>query len=150
MRKVIKIDNKNKIKINTSWGWAYIYQDYFGHDIIPDLVPVIDTFIETFTRLINGDEIDDEGLSDKLYTLEITTMTNVIWALAKNADDEIPDVREWLDGFERFPLDIILPEVLETLADSMMSTKKAELLRTTLTTMASRFTPSASQQQTED
>ena len=149
MRSTIKLEGKKNIKINTSWNWAYIYQDYFGHDIIPDLVPVIDTFIETMTALLNGDDVR-EDISDKLYGMEVTTVTNIIWALAKNADDSIPDVREWLDGFDRFPLDIILPEVLQTLAESMVSTKKAELLRAEMAAMASRFIRSASQHQTEE
>lgn len=148
MRRAIKIGKKKEIKINTSWSWAYIYQDYFGHDIIPDLVPLIDTFIETLSGLINGSETDEEDLGSKLYGMEITTVTNVIWALAKNADDSIPEVREWLDGFDEFPLDIILPEVLDALAGSMMSTKKAELLRGQLEALALRFIQSASPQQT--
>lgn len=148
MRSAIKIGKKKEIKINTSWNWAYIYQDYFGHDIIPDLVPLIDTFIETLSGLINGSETDEEDLGSKLYGMEITTVTNVIWALAKNADDSIPEVREWLDGFDEFPLDIILPEVLDALAGSMMSTKKAELLRGQLEALALRFIQSASPQQT--
>lgn len=150
MRTTIKLENKKQIKINTSWNWAYIYQDYFGHDIIPDLVPVIDTFLDTFTGLLNGDDVDEDTIGDKLYSLEVTTITNVIWALAKNADDSIPEVREWLDGFDRFPLDIILPEVLDALASSMISTKKAELLRATMAELTSRFTQSASPQQTEE
>lgn len=150
MRSTIKLEDGKELKINTSWNWAYIYQEYFGHDIIPDLVPVIDTFIDTMTGLLNGSEVDEEGISDKLYTMEITTVTDVIWALAKNADDSIPEVRKWLDGFDRFPLDIILPKVLETLADSMVSTKKAELLRTGAAGLASRFIQSVSQQQTEE
>lgn len=150
MRSTIKIDNKKSIKINTSWNWAYIYQDYFGHDIIPDLVPVIDTFIDTLTGLLNGSDVDEDTISDKLYGMEVTTVTNVIWALAKNADDSIPEVREWLDGFDKFPLDIILPEALDALAASMISTKKAKLLRETMAELASRYTPSASQQSTEE
>lgn len=149
MKKTIKLNSKEKIKIDTSWNWAYIYMDYFGHDIIPDLVPVIDAFMETLSGLLNGAETDEELLSDKLYTMESTTVMNVIWALAKNADDDIPDVREWLKGFDRFPLDIILPEVLETLADTMISSKKAELLRETLKTLASQFIQSASQHSIE-
>jgi len=149
MKKTIKLNSKEKIKIDTSWNWAYIYMDYFGHDIIPDLVPVIDTFIETLTGLLNGSETDENEISDKLYGFESTTVTNVIWALAKNADDDIPEVREWLKGFDRFPLDVILPEVLETLADTMMSSKKAGLLRETLTALASQFIQSASQRSIE-
>ena len=147
MRKTIKLEDKKEIKINTSWNWAYIYQEYFGHDIIPDLIPAIDAFIKMFTEMVNGEEVDDEGVD--LYGLEITTMTNLIWALAKNADDDIPEVREWLDTFDEFPLDIIVPEVIEALTGSMISRKKAELLRGQATAAASRLIQSLSQQQTE-
>ena len=147
MRKTIKLEDKKEIKINTSWNWAYIYQEYFGHDIIPDLVPAIDAFLKMFTEIMNGSEVDEEGVD--LYGLEVTTMTNIIWALAKNADDDIPDVREWLDSYDKFPLDIIVPQVVEALADSMISTKKAELLRGQATEAASRLIQSLLQQPTE-
>lgn len=148
MRKTIKINSKKSIKINTSWNWAYIYQEYFGHDIIPDLVPIIDAFLKTFTGLVNGDEIDEDNFD--LYGLEITTLTNVVWALAKNADEDTPDLKEWLDSFDEFPLDIIVPEVLDALATSMVSRKKAKLLQEQIEIMASRFIQSLSQLPTED
>lgn len=147
MRKTIKLEDKKEIKINTSWNWAYIYQEYFGHDIIPDLVPAIDAFLKMFTEIMSGSEVDEEGVD--LYGLEVTTMTNIIWALAKNADDDIPDVRAWLDSYDKFPLDIIVPQVVEALADSMISTKKAELLRGQATEAASRLIQSLLQQPTE-
>ena len=148
MRKTIKIDKGKEIKINTSWNWAYIYQEYFGHDIIPDLVPAIDAFISMLSSFVNGDEVDEDNFD--LYGLEITTVTNVVWALAKNADEDIPEVRKWLDEFDEFPMDIIVPEVVDALTASMMSTKKAELLREEIVLAASRLTQSLSQQPTED
>lgn len=148
MKKVIKIDKDNKFEISTSWGWAYIYQETFGHDIIPDLIPLIDTILDTVTGLINGDNVDDSELSDKLYGLEITTVTNVIWALAKNANEDIPDVREWLNEHD-LPLADVVPEILDVLIKSMVSTKKAKLLQDRLQEMALRYIQSQSQPQTE-
>ena len=149
MKKTIKIDKNNKFDISTSWGWAYIYQETFGHDIIPDLVPVIDTILDALTGLINGDYIEENDIGDKLYGMEITTATNVLWALAKNADDDIPDVREWLDQFDVFPLADIIPEVMDVLVKSMVSTKKAQLLQERLQAIALQFIQSQSQPQTE-
>lgn len=149
MRKTIKIDKNNKFEINTSWGWAYIYQERFGHDVIPDLVPAIDTVIDMVTGLVNGSEIDESDLGDKLYGMEVTTITNIIWALAKNADDDIPDVKEWLDEHD-LPLADVVPEIADILVKSMVSSKKAKLLQDRLQEMALRFIQSQSQQQTED
>lgn len=149
MRKTIKIDKNNKFEINTSWNWAYIYQEYFGHDIIPDLVPIIDTVLDMVTGLLNGSEVDESDFDDKLYGFEVTTITNVIWALAKNADDDIPDVKEWLDEHD-LPLMDVVPEIMDVLTKSMVSTKKAKLLQDRLQEMALRFIQSQSQPQTED
>lgn len=149
MKKVIKVDKKNKFEISTSWGWAYIYQEAFGHDIIPDLVPLIDTILDMLTGLVNGDTVDDSDIGDKLYGMEITTVTNVIWALAKNADDNIPEVREWLDSFDTFPLADIVPEIMDVLVKSMVSEKKAKLLQERLEQIGSQFIQSLSQPQTE-
>ena len=101
------------------------------------------------TGLVNGDNIDDSDIGDKLYGMEITTVTNVIWALAKNADDNIPDVREWLDQFDTFPLADIVPEIMDVLVKSMVSEKKAKLLQERLEQIGSQFIQSLSQPQTE-
>lgn len=150
MKKVIRIDKNNKFEISTSWGWAYIYQETFGHDIIPDLVPALDTILDMLTGLVNGDEVDESEFGDKLYEMEITTVTNVIWALAKNADESVPEVRTWLDSFDVFPLADIVPEVMDVLVKSMISTKKAKLLQERLEQIGSQFIQSLSQPQTED
>lgn len=148
MKKVIKIDKNTQIKINTAMDWAFIYQEYFGHDIIPDLVPALDAFTHMFVGLVNGDDIDEDNFD--LYGLEVTTLYRIIWALAKNEDDDIPDIKEWLHGFDTFPLDVILPDVIETLSKTMMSTKKAELLQGQITEAALRLIKSLSLPSTED
>ena len=110
---------------------------------------MIDTILDALTGLINGDYIEENDIGDKLYGMEITTATNVLWALAKNADDDIPDVREWLDQFDVFPLADIIPEVMDVLVKSMVSTKKAQLLQERLQAIALQFIQSQSQPQTE-
>ena len=148
MKKVIKIDKNTQIKINTAMNWAFIYREYFGHDIIPDLVPALDAFTHMFVGLVNGDDIDEDNFD--LYGLEVTTLYQIIWALAKNEDNDIPDIEKWLHGFDKFPLDIILPDVIEALSQTMMSTKKAELLQGQITDAALRLIKSLSLPPTED
>lgn len=149
MRAKIKQGNKTAFEINTSNRWAYIYLEYFGHDIIPDLVPMIDTFLGIFTGMLNGEDADEQQMQDALYGMEYTTALNVIWALAKNADDEIPDAPEWYDSFEKFELDEVFPQVFEKLITTMVSTKKLKLLQQQGSAVISRFTKSSSQEQTE-
>ena len=149
MRAKIKIENKPAFEINTSNRWAYIYTEYFGHDIMPELVPMVDTFIGMFAGLLNGEETDEDKLTDALYGLEYTTALNVIWALAKNADDGIPEAAEWYDGFEKFTLDEVGPQVFGTLIKSMVSAKKLKLLQTQGKAVISRYTRSSSPEPTE-
>lgn len=150
MRAKIKQGKKTAFEINTSNRWAYIYLEYFGHDIMPDLVPLIDTFLGMFTGMLNGEEVDQDEMQDALYGLEYTTALNVIWALAKNADDSIQDAPEWYDSFDKFELDEVLPQVFEKLITTMVSRKKLELLQTQGKAMLSQFTKSSSPEQTED
>ncbi len=149
MRAKIKQGNKTAFEINTSNRWAYIYLEYFGHDIIPDLVPLIDTFLGMFTGILNGEDADPDEMQNALYQMEYTTALNVIWALAKNANDEIPDAPEWYDSFDKFELDEVMPQVFEKLITTMVSRKKLELLQAQGQAVISRFTRSSSQEQTE-
>lgn len=150
MRAKIKIEDKPAFEINTSNRWAYLYLEYFGHDIMPELVPMLDTFIQMFSDVLNGNETDESEISDSLYGLEYTTALNVIWALAKNADDDIPEAPEWYDSFDKFMLDEVAPQVFKTLIDTMVSTKKLELLQEQGKAVVSRFTKSLSLEPTED
>ena len=144
MKETIKIDGKKAFKINTANSWAYIYNDYFGHDIMPELVPLVDTMTGLILDVINGRETDGDAITDALYGIEYKTALNLTWALAKNEDDSIPDPEEWHKTFDKFPWDEIGPQVFGTLIKSMVSTKKLELLQTQGTAALSRFIKSSS------
>ena len=134
MKKEIKIDKDNKFEINTGFGWLYKYREYFGEDILPQLVPLIESTAGIAIETLDGDETADprEILGEAMATFagtEITTLTNVIWALAKNADESIPKAEDWFNQFDKFPVDKILPEIFFILADTFVSTKKAQSLK---------------------
>lgn len=150
MRAEIKIDKNTKIKINVNNNWLFIYREYFGNDILPDIVPMIDTIMSTLGNLMIGEDIDVDAIEDKMYALEFTTVNQIVWSLAKNADDTIPDIREWNDSFEEFPLDIVIPQVAETMGSFYMTKKKLNRLKAMLEKQGSVLTRSLSQGQTED
>ena len=134
MKKIIKVDKNNKFKIDTGLGWAYVYKEEFGSDVLPETVPLIESAFG-----IAADYYDSKDaisvrdiISEAAATLsgtDLTTLTNIIWALAKNADDDIPDPREFYNQFDRFSVTDILPEILWTLADSVLPTKKVKSLK---------------------
>lgn len=150
MTKNIKIKNKNAFKINTSMRWLRIYRDTFGHDILPDLIPIIDTGINAFAEIVAGENVDIDKVEEELYSLEFVTINNIIWALVKNADDSTPDVEEWEDEFGTFPLDEIIPQIVTAIAETYVSEKKLKLLKAGLEQRQFQLMRSLSQGSIED
>lgn len=142
MEKKIKFDSKTSITVNNNVGWLFVYKDQFGRDIVPTLIPILNAGIDlvfgiykeigvevTMEKLAN---IDTDELTNALYSaagLEAVDLVNIVWALAKNADEEIPEPREWVKQFDTFPVDIIAPAVFELVFKSMVSTKNLKRLQ---------------------
>lgn len=165
MEKKIKIDNKTSITLSNNVGWLFVYRDQFGRDIVPTLVPVLNAGIdlvfgvykETGGKLTREGimDIDPDAITDALIqasALEATDLLNVTWSMAKNADESIPEPREWFKQFEVFPVDIVAPAVFEMLFKGMVSTKNSRRLRTLLESLkpGSTSTASSSQEAAED
>lgn len=149
MKKYIKINNKKAFQINTSTRWLRIYRDAFGHDILPDIIPALDAGLSVFAGMINDGDIDIDKVEEEMYSLEFTVINNVIWALAKNANEDIEDIEEWEDKFDKWPLDEILPQVVGTLAETYLTTKKSALLKEELIPRLYQLTKSSSPLSTE-
>lgn len=164
MKKTIKIDDEQKFEINSSSGWLYAYQEQFGHDVLPVLLPAAEALLQTMADLMKdsksdnvGDILaaaDEETISNAFITLsgmQLTTVTNIVWAMAKNANDSIESPREWLNSFDVFPWDIVVPQVLGAALEACISKKKFEKLKETIK-IPNRFQSNESQLQplTED
>lgn len=164
MKKTIKIDDEQKFEINSSSGWLYAYQEQFGHDVLPVLLPAAEALLQTMADLMKdsksdnvGDILaaaDEETISNAFITLsgmQLTTVTNIVWAMAKNANDSIESPREWLNSFDVFPWDVVVPQVLSAALEACISKKKFEKLKETIK-IPNRFQSKESQLQplTED
>ncbi|MFA6816537.1 MAG: hypothetical protein WCS73_09620 [Lentisphaeria bacterium] len=144
MRKKIEIDDNHSIELNSSMGWLFIYREQFGRDILPDLLPALETILELLkscvkdisadgTGTIDFSAIDDDTISSAIIALsgaEIVTVLNIAWAMAKNADKSTGTPEEWADQFDCFPLDLILPEIMKIVISSSISSKNAKRLLT--------------------
>ena len=159
MKKTIKIDDEQKFEINSSSGWLYAYQEQFGHDVLPVLLPAAEALLQTMADLMKdsksdnvGDILaaaDEETISNAFITLsgmQLTTVTNIVWAMAKNANDSIESPREWLNSFDVFPWDIVVPQVLSAALEACISKKKFEKLKETIK-IPNRFQSNESQLQ---
>lgn len=142
MEKTIKLDEKNSVRLSNNVGWLLAYRDQFGVDIVPALVPVLNAVIEIYAEIAKqtGDlktaadiftKIDTETIQGAILELagvQITDLVNVVWAMAKAADDDIDEPRTWVRQFETFPLDVIAPAVLELAVRGLISGKNSTRL----------------------
>lgn len=71
--------------------------------------------------------IDKEtGEMKDIEAFDIEVFYNLVWTLAKTGDSSIPPPMEWLDTFETFPLEDIIPEAQDLLYASFKSTVKGK------------------------
>lgn len=162
MIKKIQLTKGQSIELSSSLGWLMIYREQFGHDILPDIMPIIESGLTTAINVIQAggssdnvlDAIDGGILNDAFISisgLEFTTILNIVWAMAKKADPEIDGPSDYFDQFERFPLDSVIPVVVNMIVNSMVSSKNSKRLLTMLKGMKrSTSTTSSSQALTED
>lgn len=138
MIKTVKF-GKNEILMDNNIGWTMVYRDQFGQDIIPSLMPLLAGVVDMVSGIIEtaGDkkefsmetiaELSESGKLEeaiiKAASAEFVDFINITWALAKNADDSIPEPREWVKQFDEFPVDVIGPEVFKLVFKGMVSSK---------------------------
>lgn len=143
MIKTITIDDKD-IVLDNNVGWTLIYRDQFGRDIIPAIMPLLtgaldvvsgifqeagdkkEITIENLAKLADGDALINAMIH--IGGFEFVDFINITWALAKNADDSIPEPNIWLKQFDEFPIDVIGPEVVKLIFKGMVSSKNLERL----------------------
>ena len=164
MIRTIEFDGQ-AIEVNSSAGWLFAYRNRFGHDILPDLMPIIESVLGAIASLIeesNGEAnaetirkaMNDDMLVDafvKMAGMELTTVYQILWAMAYNADKSIKGPEEYFNGFDALPLDIIAPELFTAIVESSVSSKNAKRLLGGLKTLRrSESTLSTSQEPSEN
>lgn len=146
MEKTIKIDSKTSIKVSNNIGWMMAYRDQFGQDIVPTLIPILNAGLDIAIEVAKNAEgeataldvikaLDSDVIRDSLYDmagLEFVDIINIVWAMAKAADDDIEEPREWVKSLPAFPVDIIFPIILELVLRCMVSTKNLRRLQTAM------------------
>lgn len=140
MKKSIKIDKNTDLTLSNNAGWLYEYREQFGHDIVPDIMPIVSAILKALKELSNqngkpitevikgldGDVIEDALI--ELASLQSVDLINIIWAMAKCADDDIDEPRIWIRQFETFPLDVIVPKVWNLILEGFVSSKNLKSL----------------------
>ena len=140
MKKTIKLYKDCELTLSNNAGWLYEYREQFGHDIVPDIMPIISAILKALKELstqsgkpvteviksLDGDVIEDALI--ELAGLQSVDLINIVWAMAKCADDEIDEPRKWIRQFETFPLDVIVPKVWSLVLEGFVSSKNLKSL----------------------
>ena len=141
MNKTIKISKDKELVISNNLAWAMIYKSQFGHDIVPDIMPIVSAITKLLGELskANGKDVasvlkslDGDSLQDaliELCALQFTDFINLTWAMAKANDDDIETPDKWVRQFDHFPIDVIAPAVFDLLLKGLVSSKNLKSLR---------------------
>ena len=146
MINTIKINDSQSVELDSSMNWLFIYRKYFGKDILPDIMPLLEAAISTLVKLTGGDDPESEEISMEnvlknidddvmqslflnLSMLETTTILQVMWAMIKNADDKVEPVEKWLKGYDNLPLDEIIPQLFGMVLKASVSSKNLQRLQ---------------------
>lgn len=140
MIKTIKIDNK-EVRLSNNVSWALIYKNQFGSDIVQALMPMIAGALDILSGLVKeSDEINLKDLAKitdgddfvnamiHIGNVEFTDFIDITWALAKAADDDIPEPMEWVKQFDSFPMDTVAPAVVGLIVKGLVSSKNLRKL----------------------
>ena len=124
MEKTIYIDEK-PVRLRSTAALPKRYKAQFRRDYFADLLKIS----KVFGSGKANSTLTNVKFSDLDY-LDMDVLYDIIWTMAKSADKSIPDPMEWLDGFEKFPLQEIMTVVQDLLENLMPQTKKKYMMRT--------------------
>lgn len=108
-----------EVKMRASALIPRLYRFRFGRDLIKDMSQLEKAYKKAVS--VKDEEEKEEA---QLTALDLTIFENVAWAMAKNADPDVPnDPDEWLDNIEGvFSVYEILPQILELWAAGLETT----------------------------
>lgn len=122
--------NDSEVTINDSNGWLYDYREQFGEDFMVTVYQVLAGSVESAGELRQTDgTVDTDVAVDLLANLSAinsTVVSDVLWAMAHNADPSIPAPRDFANQYDGFPVDEIGIPLLESILSSFMSKKKVQ------------------------
>lgn len=133
MIKTIVIDGK-EVQFKASASFPLVYKANFNTDILTVIMPLISELLDGMDDLFKESTKEDgnielkpstlSGLLENVYSLELIDIMNLLWTLAKCADDTIPEPIKWFGEFNEFPLIDIAVEVFPMVFESLFSKKK--------------------------
>lgn len=118
MEKTLIIDGK-EVRLKSTAGTLRRYRNQFNKDFFADIMKMY-PLMQLQAKGIDTNNLDYQTLQH----IDFSVFENIMWALAKTADNSIPDPDTWFDSFEEFPVMEILPEIQGLIEKSLQGTKK--------------------------
>lgn len=115
MEKTIEIDGKQVVFKSTA-ATPLRYKAQFHKDYFSEILK-----LEKLSKTMKSKKLTD---AEKLEKVDFELFYNIAWVFAKTANKSIPEPLDWLDGFDTFPMDEILPQLMELIISNMQSKKK--------------------------
>ena len=143
MEKIVNIGDK-EVRLSNNAAWTIEYKDQFGKDILPVMLPLVASVIEGIASVMTEAGADGEltakNLAEAIEGRSVDIMLplfqaefvdvvlNVVWSMAKAADERIDPPKKWIRQFEEFYLDEIIPEVFDMVMKGFVSVKNRRRL----------------------
>lgn len=101
-----------------------LYRFKLGRDLIKDMSQLESAYKRAVS--VKEDATDEEKKAAQFSTVDLTIFENIAWAMAKNADPNVPnDPDEWLDTIDGvFSIYEVLPQILELWTAGLETTSK--------------------------
>ena len=124
MEKMIEIDGK-KVGFKATGGLPYRYKAQFNREILADLLEYEKCIsARAKSKLKSGNSEKVEAKDIDITKLNIETLYNLLWTMAKTYDKSIPPPLDWLDGFDVFPVFEIWTELQDIFYDNLKTDRK--------------------------
>lgn len=118
MEKTLTIDGK-QVRFKSTGATPLRYKMQFGKDFFSEILKL---------NALNDLKVNEQGEVDldsfDYNKIDFEVFYNIAWTLAKTADPSISDPLTWLDSFNEFPLEEILPELQDILVATLQQSKK--------------------------
>ena len=129
--------------MNNNVAWTMEYKDQFNRDVVPVIMPLMASIVETLASVISETDTKQIGAKEiaesitgrtmevmlPMYQVEfVDLIVNITWAMAKCADEDIPEPKKWVRQFDNFPLDVLIPEVYDLVIKGFTSSKNWDRL----------------------
>lgn len=116
MEKTLEFGGKN-VTFKSNMKTLLIYKAQTGREYLSDVVNLGEIV-----------KYDDKGNVLKgecnLAALNTELLCTVAWAMARTADKNVPELYDWLDEFDEFPIMTVLNELMPMITKSIKADKK--------------------------